>query len=244
MIMNLGNRSPIESGAQRGVVMSLDDTLFDAGPLYDRLFAHVASEVSARCGGDAEAYVSLLEKVADELTRDHPELPEAFRTRADLPKSARFAVAQAFRSFDPGELSLHTDVEEFLESTRAPVAIVTHGDRLFDRLKIRALRLAHRVDLIVVAADCGEAWRAPSVLPYRAVCRAFQLSPEEILCVGSNPFTDFEGAYALGMKCRRIARGTFATQADLPWLAPMDTTVSVESLEALLEAGGLVSIDR
>lgn len=223
--------------------MGLDDTLFHAAPYYSALFQHVCAGLADRIGGDSNEYRRRLEEVADELTRDHPRLFEAFRERAELPETAAVAIERAISSFDPGALSLFPDADRFIEETQAPIAIVTHGDGFLERQKIRALGLADRVDMIVFAAEYGEAWRPPSVLPYRTACRAFETRPSDCVYIGANPFIDFEGASSLGMRCIRLRRGQFGDRANLPWLEPL------RCVESLTEVGpfsvtGLVTITR
>jgi putative hydrolase of the HAD superfamily len=56
----------------------------------------------------------------------------------------------------------------------------------------------NRVERVVVSSEVG--WRKPAPEFYAALCRSAGLPPEQILYVGDDPASDYNGARALGIR--------------------------------------------
>jgi putative hydrolase of the HAD superfamily len=197
-----------------GVLFDLDDTLYPQAAWLDGAWAAVA-----RCGatlGVPEAEFHLALRAVAALGTDRGRIIDRALERCG---SAHVDVApfvDAFRRHTPARLDCYPGVLDELHalSTIVPVGIVTDGDPVIQRAKVRALAL--NVDVVVCSDDNGREHRKPDPLPFRTALDALALEACDAVVVGDRPDKDVAGAIAAGMRAVRVRTGEYASRPDQP----------------------------
>lgn len=118
------------------------------------------------------------------------------------------AYAPAFRSAQ----RLFPDVSDLLaaaEDERLPVALLTNSAQAPTRVKLEALDLVERFDVVVTTDTLGFGKPDPRV--YLEACRLLGAEPGRVLCIGDSIEWDVLGAEAAGLRAvwlDREGRGT------------------------------------
>ncbi|GAA2476989.1 HAD family hydrolase [Terrabacter carboxydivorans] len=123
-------------------------------------------------------------------------------------RSYEEAYAPAFRSAQ----RLFPDVPDLLdaaEGERLPVALLTNSALAPTRVKLEALELVERFDVVVTTDTLGFGKPDPRV--YLEACRLLGAEPGRVVCIGDNLEWDVLGAEAAGLRAvwlDRDGRGT------------------------------------
>jgi len=123
-------------------------------------------------------------------------------------RSYEEAYAPAFRSAQ----RLFPDVPGLLaaaEDERLPVALLTNSAQAPTRVKLEALDLVDRFDVVVTTDTLGFGKPDPRV--YLEACRLLGAEPDRVLCIGDSIEWDVLGAEAAGLRAvwlDREGRGT------------------------------------
>jgi len=118
------------------------------------------------------------------------------------------AYAPAFRAAQ----RLFPDVPELLSTAERqgmPVALLTNSAHAPTAVKLEALGLVDRFDVVVTTDTLGFGKPDPRV--YREACRLLGAGPAEVVCVGDSLPWDVRGAQAAGLRAvwlDREGRGT------------------------------------
>ena len=75
--------------------------------------------------------------------------------------------------------------------------------------QVQLLGVERFFDSIIYAREVGVGREKPDPEAYRLMLKALGVGAEETICVGDNPFTDFLGAKALGIRTVRLQSGEF-----------------------------------
>ncbi|WP_440894791.1 HAD family hydrolase [Amphibacillus sp. Q70] len=118
-------------------------------------------------------------------------------------------LVQLYREHVPN-IQLYDDATAFLNIQREKgnqLGLITDGLSIMQWHKIKALKIEHYIDHIVVSDDLGgpDFWK-PSSAPYLKVLNSLQIKAQTGMYVGDNPVKDFVTAKKLGMKTVRIVR--------------------------------------
>lgn len=130
-------------------------------------------------------------------------------------RSFEDAYAPAFRSAQ----RLFPDVPELLDATDRlglPVALLTNSALAPTRVKLEALDLVERFDVVVTTDTLGFGKPDPRV--YVEACRLMAVDPGRVVCVGDSLEWDVLGAEAAGLRgvwLDRAGRGTTAEVASV-----------------------------
>src|SRR5262249_2868053 len=141
-------------------------------------------------------------------------------------------LVDAFRAHAPAVLECYPGVVDELRALAAivPVGIVTDGDPVIQRAKVRALALD--MDVVVCSDDNGREHRKPDPLPSLTALDALALDARGTVFVGDRPDKDVAGAIAAGMRAVRVRTGEYASRPDQP--APWRSVASAVDAIRLL----------
>jgi len=207
----------------RGLLLDLDDTLFDR-----------AAAFAAWAGGLAEVQLG--------RALDPAELDDLIavdrggrRSRRRFAEDARLLGLAVDPEAFPFQLAEHVVPEpgvretiEALASNRR-IAIVTNGGAA-QRVKLARIGLDSIVRMVLVSDEIGIA--KPSIEIFERALRWTELQAGDVLFVGDQPATDLAPAATLGMATGwRARRGGWP-----PELAP--PTYTIERIEQLVELCG------
>jgi len=96
-----------------------------------------------------------------------------------------------------------------LKKQKIKLGLVTNGNVETQRNKVRLLGIEKYFDTIVYARELVKENEKPNSAVYRVTLEALRCKPEETICIGDNPHTDFWGAKKLGVRTVRLLSGEF-----------------------------------
>jgi putative hydrolase of the HAD superfamily len=147
-------------------------------------------------------------------------------------------LVEAFRAFDADPLHPYSGVREALSwlRQRVPIAVVSDGDPVVQRVKLDALGLAGVFHAVVISDDFGRARRKPDPYSLLVAADKINVDPEGCIYVGDRPEKDVAAARAAGMRSVRVRTGEYASAPDLPgaWLVAQDLPTAIRAVAPLL----------
>lgn len=219
------------------ITFDLDDTLWPCGPVirqaesvyYDWLTVHCPAAVSACDERELrhkrlqlrERFPELQDDVSEWRIRATRELLEEFGTDQGLAEAA-FEVFLDARQ----QVEFYSDVMPGLQdlSFHYRMGALTNGNADLQRIGVD-----HLFDTALYATLQLPAKPAPDM--FLRACTELGVSPESVLHVGDNAYTDVEGARSVGCRTAWINRGTLVFPDDLE---PADLNItSLSELVAL-----------
>lgn len=114
-------------------------------------------------------------------------------------------LAQGAEGFD--------DILTVLQSRRIRTGLITNGGTRSQNLKIDALQLRHRLEVIIISEEVGMAKPDPAI--FHLAAKGLGASPSELWYVGDHPVNDILGAAAAGLTPVWLRR-SFAWPSDQP----------------------------
>jgi putative hydrolase of the HAD superfamily len=199
------------------VLLDLDDTLYPQAAWLDGAWRAVAARGASLGVPEAELLAALRTVAA--LGTDRGRIIDRALQHCGFTDVAVAPLIDAFRAHAPARLDCYPGVAEELRAlaARVLVGIVTDGDPLIQRAKLRALRV--EVDVVVCSDDDGRAHRKPDPLPFRRALDALDIDASRAVFVGDRPDKDVAGAIAAGMRAVRVRTGEYVTRPDdpAPW---------------------------
>jgi putative hydrolase of the HAD superfamily len=201
----------------RAVLFDLDDTLAPQSAWLAGAWTAVAAR-GATVGVPEAEFLAALQAVAA-LGTDRGRIIDRALERCGCAGVAVAPLVEVFREHAPPALDCYPGVVDELcaLSTLVPVGIVTDGDPVIQRAKVRALRLD--VDVVVYSDEEGRAHRKPDPLPFRSALDALAVDAGDAVFVGDRPDKDIAGAIAAGLRAVRVRTGEYASLPDdpAPW---------------------------
>lgn len=120
-----------------------------------------------------------------------------------------------------------------LKNAGYKLGIITDGRPNQQRLKIAALGLDKLVDNIIITDELGGIeYRKPNPLSFKKMCKALNVSPEEMVYVGDNPRKDFAVKKFLPIKTVSLNNGLYQQENYLNDICP---DAHIDSLANLLK---------
>ena len=145
------------------------------------------------------------------------------------------AYAPAFRAAQ----RLFPDVPHLLATAEAaglPVALLTNSASAPTQVKLEALELAARFDVVVTTDTLGFGKPDPRV--YREACRLVGVHPDAVVCIGDSIAWDVLGARDAGLRALWLDREGRGTDEDVVVVDGLD--VVAEALRATRFGGSVV----
>ena len=202
------------------VLFDLDDTLLDG----EAAGTEGLSRLLKRCPGidSAEAWKAWVvaseehypRYLSGELTFDEHRTARirswATATGADVPPGTELEWFTVYRAGYRAGWTSYPDVAPCLAALPETVklGVITNGDSVQQRDKIKALGLADTFHAVVASADIGIAKPDPRI--FRHAADLLGVAPERCLFIGDRHDTDARGAAAAGMT------GVWLNRAGLP----------------------------
>jgi putative hydrolase of the HAD superfamily len=87
-----------------------------------------------------------------------------------------------------------------------PIAVITDGPALSQRLKVESLGISGRCHPIVITSDTPGVRSKPDPSAFRLVERSWGVDPKRLLYIGDNPSKDFLAPRSLGWRTVRVRR--------------------------------------
>jgi putative hydrolase of the HAD superfamily len=205
----------------RAVTIDLDDTLFPQSAWLAGAWAAVAA--AAAPYGVPDLLPALL-AVAAEGSDKGAIIDRALAAVGVDGSEYVFALVAAFSTWAPPSLDLYPGARDALVRLRSAgltLAVITDGNPVIQRSKLRALGLFELVDHVVISDEIGgRATRKPSPAPFLRALELCGCSATQAVHIGDRPAKDVVGAAVVGMRAIRVRTGEYADAPDgnpTPW---------------------------
>jgi putative hydrolase of the HAD superfamily len=222
----------------RAVLFDLDDTLYPQSAWLAGAWTAVAARGDMFGFPEAELLAALHGVAA--LGTDRGRIIDRALERCGHPRAAVAPLLEAFREHAPRSLDCYPGVVDELSalSKVVPIGIVTDGDPVIQRAKVRALNLA--VDVVVYSDEEGRSRRKPDPLPFRSALDALAVDAHDAVFVGDRPDKDVAGAIAAGLRAVRVRTGEYGSRPDVPapWRSVATAVDAIRLLQLEISASG------
>ncbi|GAA2745776.1 HAD family hydrolase [Terrabacter aerolatus] len=240
----MSGRSLVETlHGVRALVLDVDDTIVDTREAMVVAGTHAAASVWPHRTGEHRAMAQRYYDdpqgwfpryasgdVAFEVMRAGRLSEVAAAFGVEVPEGAHRSYEEAYAPAFRGAQRLFPDVPDLLaaaEGEGLPIALLTNSAHAPTRVKLEALDLVGRFDVVVTTDTLGFGKPDPRV--YLEACRLLDVEPHGAVCLGDNLEWDVLGAEAAGLRAvwlDREGRGT------------SEAVASVRGLDELTQALG------
>jgi putative hydrolase of the HAD superfamily len=212
-------------GGARALLLDVDDTIVDTQEAMVLAGTRAAAAIWPHRAGEHRA---MAQRYYDDPERWFPRYAsgdvafEAMRAGrlaevaaafgVEVPDGAHLSYEEAYAPAFRSAQRLFPDVPGLLaaaEGERLPVALLTNSAQAPTRVKLEALDLVDRFDVVVTTDTLGFGKPDPRV--YLEACRLLGAEPDRVLCIGDSIEWDVLGAEAAGLRAvwlDREGRGT------------------------------------
>ena len=215
------------------VLFDLDDTLYPQRAWLTGAWRAVATR-AADYGVEPDSMLRALLAVSSEGT-DRGRIIDRALSLVGAPDVPVAPLVDAFRAHAPERLDTYPGTHRALTmlSRRVPLGLVTDGDPVIQRNKLRALGLGGRFATIVFSDELGREHRKPDPYPFEVALGRLGVVPEDAIFVGDRPEKDIAGADAAGIRSIRVRTGEYAALPDAPspWASVRDVVAAIRLLE-------------
>jgi putative hydrolase of the HAD superfamily len=212
------------------VIFDLDNVLFNEYDYIDAAYHKIAHFLSKSYHlSEHQIYAKLLEDF-QKKTGMYPHLFNDLLADLGLELAVLPEILKIYVNTDT-KLELFPEAEHLLKDLKKKqlrLGLVTNGNAAIQRNKIRLLKIEQYFDTIVYARELGNGNEKPDPEVYRVTLETLHSKPEETLCIGDNPYTDFLGAKKLGIQTVRLLKGEFK---DVKLSEEYEADSAVNSLE-------------
>jgi putative hydrolase of the HAD superfamily len=202
----------------KAVLFDLDDTLYPELAFARSGFAAAAAFLEARYGLDRDATTDRMMEVLHQDGRGHVFETVVTEALGSAEVQITPTLLYIYRSHRP-RLQPYPDVNPLLRrlsDAGLRLGVLTDGLASVQRRKLDALELGVPLDVIVVAGELPGSMAKPSPAAYAIALELLGLPATEVAYVGNDPYKDFAGARAVGMRTIRVRApsATFPVAAD------------------------------
>ena len=114
-----------------------------------------------------------------------------------------------YRTHTP-KIKLYSDAKDCLKRLKDyPLYIVTDGNKIVQKNKIKALNLEKYVKKVILTSNYGLRNSKPSTFCFQKICDMEKTSPKNLVYIGDDPHKDFVGLKRDGFKTIRLFKGRF-----------------------------------
>jgi putative hydrolase of the HAD superfamily len=212
------------------LVFDLDDTLYNELTFVKSGFQAVARFLEEKCAIPAEAGFDYLWR---ELPKGRGRLFDQLLHEYGLYSQKLVAACVAVYRRHVPVIKLDPDAKACLERFAAvPKYLVTDGNKVVQRSKIKALRLESQFRHCLVTHCYGVKHAKPSPYCFLKICERERVRPAQVIYIGDNPHKDFVGIKPLGFRTVRVMKGLHKTVEKPP---EYEAEIRIASLEELTE---------
>ena len=117
-----------------------------------------------------------------------------------------------YRTHTP-KIKLYSDAKDCLKRLKNyPLYIVTDGNKIVQKNKIKALNLENHIKKIILTSNYELRNSKPSTFCFQKICDMEKTSPTNLVYIGDDPHKDFVGLKREGFKTIRLFKGRFKNE--------------------------------
>jgi putative hydrolase of the HAD superfamily len=190
------------------LVFDLDDTLFDELAYVHSGFRIVAKHIARTYH---ENYDVMFKRLCDvEKRMGRGKVFDVVLDEIGIHSQASVNKCLAvYRAHDP-DICLWPEADDCLNRfIHLPLYVVTDGNKIAQKKKIKALGLVARIVHAYVTHQYGTRNAKPSPYCFSKICERERVAPNKVIYVADNPRKDFVGIKPLGFKTVRVLKGPY-----------------------------------
>ena len=191
------------------LIFDLDDTLYDEFSFVKSGLLKVAEYVNKTYGINADSAYDIMRYELETNGRGRVFDALLLEYKVYSTSAVRKCVS-AYRGHHP-EIKLNPDAVRCLDRLKHfNKYIVTDGNKIVQRNKVKALGLFPVMKKIFITHEYGKRNAKPSAYCFNKIAQIEKTSPENIVYIADNPQKDFINIKKLGFRTIRIRQGMFA----------------------------------
>lgn len=216
------------------IIFDLDDSLYDEKQFVQSGFNEVAQFLSLKSSYEKEEIVKILFDALSAHGRG--KVFDIVLEKINLFQDNLVEdLVNVYRNHEPN-IEPYSDTISVLGSLKSEgfkVGLITDGNVVTQKNKVRALKLQKYFDCMIFSDDYGSENQKPSEVPYRKAVELLGVDMQKSVYVGDNPRKDFITAKKLGMYTMRILKGQYKDEV---FDEEHEADVQVNELSQVLKA--------
>jgi putative hydrolase of the HAD superfamily len=212
------------------LIFDLDDTLYPEISFVKSGFSEVAKFLNVEFGLN---YIDSLDELLEILSsHGRGAVFDIFLRKYNLfsKKLVKRCISK-YRLHVPS-IQLYTEASEFLETANYKMYLVTDGNKIVQRNKIKALNIRSYFQKILITHEYGIQFSKPSLHCFEIIKRKENCSWTDLIYVADNPTKDFVNLNLVGSTTGRVLSGSYRS---LVVPKEFDGKIKVSSLNELNE---------
>jgi len=200
------------SNKYKVIIFDLDNVLYDEKNYILATFKKVAELLDKKFNLKSKEVYNQLVKDFNKKTSLYPrlfnDLLKKYFGRCD--QDLLNEILLAYSKVKP-KIYLYPGAEKIISKLKASYQLVllTNGRIDTQKNKVKILKIAPYFTNIIYARKFGAKHEKPSTLPYKKILKILNISANQAVAIGDNPYTDFKGPKKLGIKTVRVLTGEF-----------------------------------
>lgn len=194
----------------KGIIFDLDNVLYNETGYVFAAYHEISLYISENYKIDKEYIYTKLVNYLKEKTSMYPRLFNDLLSELGLNNKLLTTMLEIYSSVQP-QLELFEGAEPLLSELkeRHKLGLLTNGRIETQKNKVKLLDIERLFDEILYARELGEKNEKPNTLAYKVLLERLKIDPEDAVCIGDNPYTDFIGAKKIGLLTVRVLTGEF-----------------------------------
>ena len=191
----------------KAILFDLDDTLYEEKLFVKSGFKEVAKVINNKFNIDEKIFYKILIDIFNKGTRGNIFNLALKRVNITYEEDIIRSMVNVYRMHKP-KIKLAEDIKSLIIKLKKvySLGIITDGYFEVQKKKVQALKLEELFDIIIYTDRYGREFWKPNVFGYKLALKNLEVSPEETVYIGDNPYKDFIGAKEIGITTVRILK--------------------------------------
>jgi len=210
------------------IVFDLDDTLYDELDFVKSGFNEVSEFLSKKFNIPKNKCYEIM---INELQYGRGEIFDNTLKKYNIfsKKLVKQCISR-YRSHKPKIHLFHSAIKCLKKLDIFPLYIVTDGNKIVQKNKVKALKIQKKVKFIFITSNYTLKNAKPSPYCFFKICELEKTSPQNIIYIGDDPSKDFVKIKQKGFKTIRVLTGKFKNEK---YSKQFDADLTIKSLEEL-----------
>jgi len=189
----------------KAILFDLDDTLYDEKQFVKSGFIKVAEFIEDKFKINKKDFYKILIDIYNHGSRGNIFNLALKKVNIIYDENIIRLMVKIYREHNP-EIKLDKNIRSLLIKLRRiySLGIITDGYFKVQKKKFQALKLEGLFDSIIYTDKYGREYWKPDVFGYKLALKNLEVSPEETVYIGDNPYKDFIGAKEMGITTVRV----------------------------------------
>ena len=187
------------------IILDLDDTIYNFETFYKQAFLNVSIFLSSK----SNVKRSIIYKDMIILQKkNYLNVIDEILKKLDLKKKYKKKCISIYR-YSTKKILVYKDVEKFLNSNVLPKYIVTDGNKIMQKKKIKTLKIKKFFKKIYITNQYGLKFNKPSLYCFTKIKKNAKCDFTDMCYVADNPLKDFVNLKKVNIKTIRLLRGVY-----------------------------------